>query len=234
MIASDVRWHVYAAAGILARAAERCILSQAEHAITQRGAFRIVLAGGSTPRAVYGRLARANSDWARWHIYFGDERCLPVDAEQRNDTMARSQWLDHVSIPANQIHAIPAELGSHEGAEAYNRVLQGTGDFDLVLLGLGEDGHTASLFPGHYAGAAQDAPDVLAVSDAPKPPAARISLSANRLSRSRSVKLLVTGNGKRTAIGQLCNRENIPVCGVTPASGLDVLLDEAARIPAID
>jgi len=234
MKAPEVRWHVFADAGVLARSAERCILSQAEYAITQRGAFRIVLAGGSTPRAVYGRLARANSDWARWHIYFGDERCVPVAAEQRNDTMARSHWLDHVSIPAGQIYAMPAELGACEGTEAYNRVLQGTGEFDLVLLGLGEDGHTASLFPGRDAGAAHDAPDVLAVSDAPKPPAARISLSANRLSRSRSVKLLVTGNGKRTAVGQLYNRENIPVCEVTPVRGLDVLLDEAARIPAID
>src|SRR6185295_18060576 len=109
----------------------------------------------------------------------------------RNSRMADEAWLDHVVVPARRRHPIRAELGAEAAARAYCASLEAVAMFDLVLLGLGEDGHTASLFPGHDWGEAPDAPDVLAVFDAPKPPLERVSLSAARLSRAREVLFLV-------------------------------------------
>ena len=172
------RWHLYADAESLQERACHIILRHAQQAIARSGAFRIVLAGGNTPRAMYTQLRHAQGQWRYWHIYFGDERCLPADHAERNNVMADHAWLRHVDIPADQIHPIPAEKGPREAATAYSALLHAAGPFDLVLLGLGEDGHTASLFPGHDWGMQATAPAALAVEDAPKPPAQRVSLSA--------------------------------------------------------
>ena len=186
-----------------------------------------MLAGGNTPRGVYEMLRTADADWSRWHIYFGDERCLPGDDLERNSRMAADTWLDHVAIPSDQVHAIPAERGAREAAPIYSDTLRDVGDFDLVLLGLGEDGHTASLFPGHDWGVAMDSPDALAVFDAPKPPPQRVSLSAARLSRTREVLFLVTGESKRDAVTQWRSGANIPARAIQPQAGVDVLLESS-------
>ena len=141
------RWHNFETQDAINQATVNRILATAQTAIAERGAFSIVLAGGSTPKSVYALLKDAQADWSKWHVYHNDDRCLPVDHVERNSLMARTTWLNHVSIPANQIHDIPAELGNVEGAKAYAKTLAGVPTFDLVLLGLGEDGHTASLFP---------------------------------------------------------------------------------------
>ncbi len=221
------RWYVFAAADALERTATDQILRAAQQAIARSGAFHIVLAGGSTPRRVYAALARSPSDWAHWHIWFGDERCLPPDAAERNSRMAADAWLDQVPIPPAQIHAIPAELGATAAATAYARTLAGRDDFDLVLLGLGEDGHTASLFPGHDWGTTSAAPDALAVFDAPKPPPERVSLSARRLSATRELVFLVSGEGKRQAVADWRAGVAIPATAIAPAGGVDILLDFA-------
>ncbi len=182
-----------------------------------------MLAGGETPRGVYGRLRTATATWSDWHIHFGDERCLPREDAGRNSRMAGLAWLDHVPIPAAQVHAIPAELGAERAAAIATAAdLRGVGDFDLVLLGLGEDGHTASLFPGHDWGDAPGAPDALAVLDAPKPPPERVSLSAARLSRAREVLFLVAGEAKRAALARWRAGEPISARAIRPAAGVDV------------
>lgn len=219
------RWHVLAAADALERAATDKILHAAQQAIARSGAFHIVLAGGSTPRRIYHDLSSKAADWSRWHVWFGDERCLPADAAERNSRMAADAWLDRVPIPPAQIHVIPAELGAAAAAAAYARKLAGRGDFDLVLLGLGEDGHTASLFPGHDWGVTATAPDVLAVCDAPKPPPERVSLSAHRLSATRELVFLVSGAGKRQAVAAWRAGADIPAAVIAPAGGVDILLD---------
>ena len=139
--------------------------------------------------------------------------------------MAQQGWLNHVAIPSSQIHSIPAELGAVAGANAYASTLQRVGTFDLVLLGLGEDGHTASLFPGHELGNAPGSPDVLVVPNAPKPPAARISLSANRLSQARQVMFLVTGESKRKAIEAWHQDQMLPAGSICPSAGVDIYTD---------
>lgn len=219
------RWHVLPSADALARAATDKILHAARLAIARGGAFHIVLAGGGTPRRIYRDLSRTAADWSRWHVWFGDERCLPPDAAERNSRMAADAWLDQVPIPPAQVHAIPAELGATAAAAAYARTLAGRGDFDLVLLGLGEDGHTASLFPGHDWGVAATAPDALAVFDAPKPPPERVSLSAHRLSATRELLFLVSGAGKRLAVADWRAGADIPAAAIAPAGGVDILLD---------
>lgn len=203
------------------------LLAAADAAIGTRGRFILVLAGGETPRAVYRRLRQATADWSRWHLYFGDERCLPAADPARNSRLAGEAWLDHGAIPASQIHIIPAELGALPAAEAYAATLQGVGDFDLVLLGLGEDGHTASLFPGFDWGSAPGSADVLAIDNAPKAPPERVSLSAARLSRARQVLFLVSGDAKRRALADWRAGKPIPAQSITPAAGVDVLLEAA-------
>jgi 6-phosphogluconolactonase len=219
-----VRWHGVADAAALHAAALDRILGAEARAIRERGRFDLVLAGGQTPLAVY-RLLRAHPcRWAAWHIHFGDERCLPPADTERNSRMAAEAWLDHVPIPSDQVHAIPAELGAQAAAAAYALHLRSVGDFDLVLLGLGEDGHTASLFPGHDWGDAPGAPDTLAVVDAPKPPPHRVTLSAARLSRAREVLFLVDADAKREAVARWRAAEPLPAGAVRPAGGVDVLV----------
>jgi 6-phosphogluconolactonase len=229
----DRRWYVYADSDALVRTVAAAVLETAADALARRGAFHLVLAGGGTPRGVYRLLARASADWNAWHIYYGDERCLPVDDPERNSVMAESEWLSRVPIPRTQIHTIPAETGSVAGARAYGELLQDVGPFDLVLLGLGEDGHTASLFPGQDPGEEADC-IALAVHDAPKPPPERISLSASRLGHARQVWFLVSGAGKRDAIDRWRNGEDIPAAHIRPIAGVEVHMDSAAAPERMD
>lgn len=222
------RWQVFATADALQADAVKIVSAAAQSAIAARGEFHMVLAGGSTPRAVYESLAGIRTDWSAWHIYFGDERCLPPNHPERNSSMALQAWLRHVNIPHMQIYMIPAELGAVRAAQEYARLLQGLDYFDLVLLGLGEDGHTASLFPGQEWGVDPSAPAVLAVHDAPKSPPERVSLSAWRLSRARQVLFLVVGAGKRDAVRKWRGGDAIPARAITPEAGVEVLADFAA------
>jgi 6-phosphogluconolactonase len=215
----------------LQQAALEIILAGAARAIRERGQFHVVLAGGNTPRGIYQGLGAAKTGWSAWHIYFGDERCLPPAHPARNSRMAAEAWLDRVPIPPSQLHAIPAELGALEVARVYAERLRTVGDFDLVLLGLGEDGHTASLFPDHEWGTAPGSPDTLAVFDAPKPPPERVSLSAARLGRARQVMFLVGGESKHGAVAQWRAGKDIPARAIMTAAGVDVLVESALLAP---
>ncbi len=218
------RWHIYASTDELENYAAGAVRRAAKQAIEAYGGFNLVLAGGNTPRGVYARLAAAPSDWGHWHIYFGDERCRPQGDAARNDRMAREAWLGRVPIPPAQIRSIPAEMGAVEAARRYAQILAPLEQFDLVLLGIGADGHTASLFPGR----SLDGAEVLAVLDAPKPPPERVSLSAARLSRARQVMFVVSGEAKRGAIAAWRRGDSIPAAAVAPPAGVDILLDVSA------
>lgn len=220
------RWHTYPATSSLEYAAAQAIFNAAQQAIRQHGAFHLVLAGGSTPRRVYELLRTMDANWKHWHIYFGDERCLPAAHAERNSHMAEQALLNHVSIPASQIHIIPAEQGAQSAAHAYAQLLNKVELFDLVLLGLGEDGHTASLFPCHDWGTSPSAPATLAVHDAPKPPPERISLSAHRLSQTQQLIYLVSGTAKQQAILDWRSGKEIPAAAIAPECGVDVYLEE--------
>ncbi|MDT8407890.1 MAG: 6-phosphogluconolactonase [Methylococcales bacterium] len=220
-----LRWHIQDDAEAVARAALTYMINAATRAIAERGVFHLVLAGGSTPKRVYQLLAQAKPDTRHWHVYMGDERCLPADDPERNSKMAFNAWLAKDSMPREQIFMMPAELGPEQGAAAYQQTIANVGQFDMVLLGMGEDGHTASLFPGHHHDLEET---VHAVYHSPKPPPERISLSAKRLSQACQVVFLVAGHGKQEAVQQWREGVDLPVANITPEAGVDVLIDRTA------
>jgi 6-phosphogluconolactonase len=222
------KWRVFDDADALVEAVADALCAEAEAAIAARGSFHLVLAGGTTPLALYAELARRGAGDARWHIWYGDERCLLSDHPQRNSVMVETAWLRASAIPPANRRAIPAERGAVEAAVRYADRLKGVSDFDVVLLGIGEDGHTASLFPRHDWGVASDSPDVMAVLDAPKPPSERVSLSAARLGRSRRVWFLVSGKGKALAVARWKSGEALPVAAVQGRQETVAWLDAAA------
>jgi 6-phosphogluconolactonase len=213
------RWHLFQSQHDINHAALQAILDAASRAIKNHGSFSIVLAGGSTPKNIYALLAKQQADWAHWHVFINDDRCLPTDHDERNSKMVSEVWLNHVAIPKNQFYAIPAELGPIKGASAYAEQIKGFGTFDLVLFGLGEDGHTASLFPGHKV---DNSADVVPVFDSPKPPAERVTMSQNRLNNTHEAIFLVTGSGKQEAVDNWRKGVAIPASLITPKCGVDV------------
>lgn len=213
------RWHNFNTQAEINQAAVQRILAAAKAAIQARGQFLVVLAGGSTPKTVYEMLSKEQADWANWHVFHNDDRCLPADHKDRNSLMAREAWLNHVAIPEAQIFDIPAELGNVAGAIAYAETLKNVGVFDLVILGLGEDGHTASLFPDQTV---DNSALAVPVFHAPKPPADRITMSQNRLNNTQEVMFLVTGAGKQEAVDHWRKGVAIPATLIAPSAGVDV------------
>jgi len=221
----STRWHHFPDAAAVAAETVRRVLAAAQRAIDARGSFHLVLAGGSTPERAYRQLAASSSDWSRWHIYLGDERCLPPDDSGRNSLMIERAWLARSQVPRGQIHWIPAEKGAGQGAREYQALIEAVLPFDMVLLGMGEDGHTASLFPGQRHDPTRL---VVAVSGAPKPPPERISLNLPALRQSREMLLLITGAGKSDAVHRWRKGESLPVASLECEAGIDVLIDQAA------
>jgi len=221
----------------LAQAAASEFAARAAEAIGERGRFAVVLAGGSTPRAAYGILARDyrdRIDWNNVHVFFGDERSVPPDHDDSNYKMARESLLDHVSI--GSVHRMQGELPPDEAAEAYEQELRdffGPDDlprFDLILLGTGPDGHTASLFPET---SALEVHDRWAV---PNPvlklETTRITLTLPVINAARAVYFLVAGEGKAEPVAEILEgdpdpREH-PASLIQPANGPTWMLDRAA------
>lgn len=218
-------WHTFETADQVAQAAYQQILKAAEQAIAEHGSFKLVLAGGSTPEKVYRLLAQANADWSNWYIYYGDERCLPADHADRNSLMATQAFLEKVAIPNAQIFTIPAELGPEQAAKKYQQIVADALPFDMVLLGMGEDGHTASLFPGH-----QHQEDELAhaVYNSPKPPPERVSISAKALSNTKQLIFLITGTNKQEAVKNWRAGQDLPVATIAPENPVDIYIDRDA------
>ena len=222
------RWHTLETADKVALAAYEQILKSAEQAIADHGTFKLVLAGGSTPEKVYRLLAHADADWSKWYIYYGDERCLPADHADRNSLMATSAFLEKVAIPDAQIFTIPAELGPEPAAKKYQQIVASALPFDMVLLGMGEDGHTASLFPGHQH---QEEELAHAVYNSPKPPPERVSISAKALSNTQQLIFLITGANKQEAVKNWRSGQDLPVATIVPENPIDIYIDKDAYNP---
>jgi 6-phosphogluconolactonase len=185
----------------LSQAAAEFIITAGQSAIDEHGRFDWLLAGGGTPRRAYELLAagyrREQDLWSRTHVYWGDERCVPPDHPDSNYAMARQALLDHLPIPAEQVHRVPAELTDpRAAADQYEAILPERAD--LIVLGMGEDGHTASLFP-HSPALNERGRRVIAV-EGTKPPKDRITITPPVLEAAREVLVLVSGIDKAPAL----------------------------------
>jgi 6-phosphogluconolactonase len=186
----------------------------------EAGLSTLVLAGGTTPARAYRLLAGRPLPWGRVTVLFGDERCVPPDDPESNYRAAREELLDRVH--PGSVHRMAGELGAEEAAARYDEIVRGLSPLDVVLLGMGPDGHTASLFPGHPALSADGC--AVAVHGAPKPPPDRVSLTLRALREARRVVLLVTGADKAEALARAVRGE-VPA-GMIP--GAECLADRAA------
>ena len=230
---------VYADKQELAEAAARAFVAKAAEAIEERGRFTVALAGGSTPKAAYALLARDHADgvdWNKVHIFFGDERSVPPEHEDSNYRMAKEALLDHVSV--GSVHRMRGELPPEQAAKFYEEDLRGFFEdeavprLDLVMLGIGGDGHTASLFPGTPA---LDVVDRLAVENpVEKLETVRITLTIPVINSARSVNFLVAGEDKAGALREILagdgDSHTYPAKLVRPEGGALWMMDgEAAE-----
>ena len=206
---------------VLATAEEVAEAAAAEIAdVLRGGAQTLVLAGGTTPKRCYELLAELDVQWGRVTVLFGDERCVPPDHPDSNYRMVKESLLDRVA-PAT-VYRMPAELGPDEGADAYAEVVANVAPLDLVLLGVGEDGHVASLSPGHPLLRASGL--TAGIRDSPKPPPERVTLTLEAIRDAGRVLIIATGAGKAGAVA-LARR------GETPSgmiAGARWLIDRAA------
>lgn len=185
----------------------------------------VALAGGTTPQRTYELLAGMEGSWGHVHLWLGDERCVPDEHPDSNARMVRESLYEHARAMPSNLHPVRSPEQPEDAAWLYGQeLIRQIPDlaFDVILLGLGPDGHTASLFPGHAALDVAEAP-VVAVRDAPKPPPERITLTYPMLRRGRYTLLLVTGEEKADALARV--RAGDP--GV-PAGRLGAGLDEIA------
>lgn len=226
----------------VARFAADHLLDAARQAVAVNGSFSLALSGGSTPRLLYQLLAGepylSEFPWADTEIFFGDERCVPPDHPDSNYRMARETLLSKVPVPATSVHRMKGEIDPAAAAREYQQLLQerfGVGPgIDLVLLGLGEDAHTASIFPDTPA-AGETAAWVLGyfAEKSSTGPSWRVTLTAPFINRSKEVVFLICGASKATPLQQVlegpCNPQHLPAQLIRPASGqLLYVLDAAA------
>ena len=217
-----------------------------EAAIELRGRFSIALAGGSTPKALYTLLAtpafRDALDWAKVEVFFGDERTVPPEHADSNYRMARETFLSKVPIPGDNVYRMRGEIDPNEAAREYGQMLKekfpspssgqvGDGGLDLVLLGMGDDGHTASLFPGTTA--LNEMKHRCVANHVEKLNTWRITLTAPFINRSHNVMILVSGESKTKRLAEVLegprDPDRLPIQLIQPTEGnLIWLLDSAA------
>ncbi len=227
----------------LSQAAAELFATQARQAVQACGRFSVALAGGSTPRRTYELLGqepfRKLVPWQHTHIFWGDERCVPADDPRNNARMARQALLDHVPVPPEQVHPMVCDGSPQEAAMQYEALLHsffasGRSRFDLILLGLGENGHTASLFPGtsvlgeqqRWVGEVYVAEEGLH----------RLTLTAAAINQAALVVFLVSGQDKGPILQKVLedaqNPHTIPALLIKPANGrlLWLVSRDAARL----
>ncbi len=237
MSAPNVHTKIFQSTAELNKAAAEFIITLAKKAIAENGRCVIALSGGKTPETLYALLAEPDysqqMDWKNIYIFWGDERYVPLDDEQNNAHQAISVFLSKVDIPPDNIHRIPVNLYAAEAASVYENEINHffNGDvpvFDLILLGVGTNGHTASLFPDTHV-LLEQTPGVKAVYVEDQK-SYRITMTAPLINLARHVLFLVTGNEKAEIVKNIFATENnYPAQLINPANGkLHWFIDEAA------
>jgi 6-phosphogluconolactonase len=218
-------------------AAER-IIQLADTAIANRQIFSIALSGGSTPKTLFELLATPayarRVKWQNWEIYFSDERCVPPESQESNFRMAREALLDHVPIKPQNIHRMIGEIDPPQAAMEYGQLLKekfGDGGLDVILLGMGDDGHTASLFPG--TAALDEIKHRCVANFVPKLNVWRLTMTASFINRAGEVMVLVGGAAKAQRIKEVLqgprDPKRLPIQLIAPVPGQMLwIMDRAA------
>jgi 6-phosphogluconolactonase len=233
--------HIFKDLEDLSRSAADIFVEQAAQAIQEQGRFLVTLNGGNTPTRLLQLLMtdyREKVDWSKVHIFWGDERCVPPDDPDSSYGQARDILLSHVLIPDSNIHRIKGELGPAEASRDYSLTLRGFASlplewprFDLIYLGLGEDGHTASLFPGSPVEVQE--PTLPVTAHYQDRPANRVTLTPIVFNSARMIVFMLTGEKKATTLAEVLsggyNPAQYPAQRIDPQDGrLIWLVDEAA------
>ncbi|KAJ3410570.1 6-phosphogluconolactonase [Chytridiales sp. JEL 0842] len=214
----------------------------AAESIKASGKFTVAVSGGSLPTVLAAVLkSNKNIDWDKWHVFFADERCVPLDHADSNYLLTKKELLDHVPIPSNQVYTINDKLvqDPSKAAADYQQVLEKVfgvkysttavqPSFDLILLGMGPDGHTCSLFPGHPL-LKEDKLWVSSLTDSPKPPPSRITLTYPVLNAAKNIFYVTTGAGKAEIFKEIFDEhKQYPAALVKPKTDVVWLLDKPA------
>ena len=218
------------AEAVAARAAD-LVAGRVREAVGARGVAHLALSGGSIMAPFHEALARADVDWAAVHLWFSDERAVGPDSDDANFKPARETLLDHVAVPEGHVHRVRGEEGADAAAAAYEadvRALVPDTVFDVVMCGLGPDGHTCSLFPGHPE-VREHERLVVGVHGSPKPPPDRISFTMPLLHAARRLVLLAAGAEKADAMAKvLAGPDEAVPASLLALGALDVVADAAA------
>ena len=226
---------IYDTADELASATADRLAAALASAQAARGTASVVLTGGRTGNAVLAALRSATLDWSSLDVYWGDERFLPAGDPERNETQARAALLDHVPVSPSRVHPMAPSDGEFgddpdAAAEAYAVLLADVPTFDVCLLGVGEEGHTASIFP-HSPAVEEAARAVVAVRDCPKPPPTRVTLTLPTIRRAHEVWLMTTGEAKAEPIAAAlagASEADIPAAGARGKRDTLWVLDKSA------
>lgn len=201
------KWFVYDEFEEASKAAADFIARTIEETLINNDVCHVALPGGNSPARCLSYLAEKELPWQKVHWYLGDERCYPQDHAERNDVMLRKYLWSQLDTP--NIHLMPTELGVEKAAEIYREIIDAIEHFDIVFLGIGEDGHTASLFPGNKA--LDDHRSVIPVYDSPKPPSDRVSLSVDTIKKAHCRIVLTSVASKVLIIKRIKEGEALPI-----------------------
>ncbi|KAI9105008.1 hypothetical protein DFS34DRAFT_645736 [Phlyctochytrium arcticum] len=211
------------------------VAKKSAEAIQKNGRFTISLSGGSLPKTLAKELKGNKSvDFSKWHVFLADERLVPLDHEDSNYLLCKTELFDHVPIPRNQIYTADSSVDGPEAAKRYTEHLkhvfgnEGTPSLDLNLLGIGPDGHTCSMFPGHALLKVEDK-WIDSLDDSPKPPPKRITFTLPLLANADVNLFVVTGEGKASMIKKIVeHNEDLPAAKVRAKGKVMWFLDNKA------
>ncbi|EMD41694.1 hypothetical protein CERSUDRAFT_110270 [Gelatoporia subvermispora B] len=236
--------HVFGSSNELCDSLAEFIIKSQKEAVEKKGKFTVAISGGSLPKQLNALINKPGVKWDKWHVFYADERVVPLDHEDSNHHLCTTELFSKVPIPHDQIHTIDPSLADdlEELSDAYEKELirefaqkdsARFPIFDLILLGVGPDGHTASLFPGHELLSEEDR-WVAYITDSPKPPPKRVTLTFPVINHAVRVAFVASGGGKADTLHTILDKpeEGLPASRVRPVSPghLYWFVDEPAAV----
>ena len=186
------------------------IIEYSEICIANRGYFHFLICGGTSPITLYKFLSIQTIDWSCWHFWISDERYIPNNSIHLNSTIIKENLLKNIPVNNNNIHFFDINLNVQDSIKKYELMLLEIKYFDLCLLGVGEDGHVASLFPGMNLEISENSPNILFINNSPKYPKNRLTLSGKMINKSRQIFYIAKGAEKKYIVDKFQNEKSLP------------------------